>query len=188
MFRPKKNEARILVKRGMPPYLLRQSHAEVEDRISSYMHSRNGAVPRTIRRNDQLSHWNTVGRNPCASPYIMCVSSEPNDLLAKLAAAMIMLSALRRCAKQPLWHTVLGGYGDPLLAVKKDSEAQPTEVGLYLFSNVTADSTLQKKETLRDLLETHSDSPRLVVTTGCDPLTFFNSLGLHLNYLSLIHI
>ena len=54
---------------------------------------------------------------------------------------------------------------------------------LLVLSNVPSNSTNVKLEKLRDILESYSSVPRIVVTTGEDPITFFNQkLFLPLNY------
>jgi hypothetical protein len=104
----------------------------------------------------------------------MCISSEPSDIKAKVLAKNILQVALDNGVRGK-WHTIIGGYKDELR-----DKVKP--VNLLVLSNVPYNATDVKLEKLRDILELYHGVPRIVVTTGCEPIEFFNHLGLPLNY------
>jgi hypothetical protein len=125
--------------------------------------------------------------DPFYGPYVCCISGRPNDMRAKLLAATMMIRAIeiqptikRRSMSQrslPLWHTVTGNFQNPL--IEKNYE-RPS---FLVLANIPMTATQVKLEKLRDILESFSDIPRIVVSVGEDPLTFFNSkLFLPLNH------
>jgi len=114
------------------------------------------------------------------NPYVMCVSELNNDMRAKLLVAYLIAKLLTQLPNaSPRWHTVLGGFRDPL----RDAEAPRSDIDLLVLSNVPVNSSNTKLEKVRDLLEMYSDIPRIVVTTGVDPYTLFATQLYHaLNY------
>lgn len=107
---------------------------------------------------------------------LIVLSSYPTDSRAKVLAANLMWQAIcqyremgprqRRGKSQPMWHRLYSGFKDPLI----DNGAKPS---FLVISNVTEESTPHKMEKLRDILEKHSDIPRVVVLgSKTDPVTF----------------
>ena len=190
-FNPNPVQGKLLRSLGMPGYLMRESGFTLDEYIRSYVHSPSNMKPKAVSLEDQLGSYDvmlkTGTRQAYKHPYLACVSSEPNDLKAKIIVASVMLNIMIKHGVEsgskylPKWHTVLGGFDDSLKGrvLNKDSQ---NHNGLLILSNVIPDSTQVKKETLRDLLELHSSVPRIVVTTGSDPMSFFNSLGFPLNF------
>lgn len=116
-------------------------------------------------------------------PILYGVGSDPDDRLALYFAgylAMLHAKQVRNCRIE--WHSLYGGFKNPLL----DKEGLPPT--LLILHNLTPDSTNSKIEKARDLLEHFRNIPRIVVTAGVDPMTFFvNRLYLPLNSLFYAH-
>jgi hypothetical protein len=102
------------------------------------------------------------------TPMIYGVSGNPDDMKAKLFAAYLLHAhgtALKGDAN-PWWVTLTGGFDNPWI---DGSKSRPT---LIVLSNLTPQSTNQKLEKARDIIETYPDVPRIIVVAGADPLAF----------------
>lgn len=114
--------------------------------------------------------------DPFAGQKTMGVGSFPTDLYAQMVALNIMRNAMMqqtsskfaRPKQPPLWHRVYGGFKDQLIDARKEN--QPC---FLVLSNIDKDSTAQKVEKVRDILEIYADVPKVVITSGCDPMWFF---------------
>ena len=187
-WKPTPTESNLLTAQGLPGYLFRQRDFDLKDYVRRWVHDPGNMHPKQYSQADQLLDWETLREDTAGHSYVACISSEPNDLRAKVAAAGLALNALRIHRENrraythsaPKWHTVTGGFSDRL------KDARGTEFanfrGLLVLSNVVAESTYQKWELLRDILELYSNCPRVVVTSGSDPVSFFNDLHYPLNY------
>lgn len=113
-------------------------------------------------------------------PYTFCVSSPGTDSYSKFVAAWWFLQWMdewnvRKLDRnfpygKPVWHTLTGSYKDEFRDMARHGRNKPSA---FVFSNVPHDASQVKLEKLRDLMELYSDVPRLIVTTGIDPATFF---------------
>lgn len=106
--------------------------------------------------------------NP-ASPMIYGIAGNPDDQKAKLLAAYLMDVHCKRFRNgaNPWWINLTGGFDNPWL----DKERRPS---MIVIAGLTPLSTNVKLEKARDILETHTDIPRLVVVAGQDPLSFLS--------------
>lgn len=177
-FKPTQGEARLLTLDGMPGYILSERPYDLEEYVRNFTSTNPGLMPKPIKKTDQLSNFQRALDDPDHAPYTMCISSEPNDLKAKLAAATLALAG-RREGLNVKWHTLVGGYRDDL---RDNAKARRSAYDMLILSNIPAGGTDIKTEKLRDLLELYSHIPRIVVTTGTDPLALFNSIGFSLTY------
>lgn len=178
MFKPTQQEFSLLNLNGLPGYLIRERGFIVEDYVQNYTSSiegTSGLKPRSIKKQESLKNLNTVLSDPLGSPYTMCISSEPNDLRAKICAASIMLKA-HRLGSKTRWHTLIGGYKDSL------RDKIDRRLDFLVLANVPVNATDQKLEKLRDLIEIYNHVPKVIVTTGGEPIKFFNRIGLALHY------
>lgn len=106
-------------------------------------------------------------------PFVACFSSVPNDARAAALALQLMLQHIENKQAQtssdglPLWLRVSGDLRD---RPRIDRMNKPS---LVILSNCPGNATQFKLEKVRDLLEEFNDVPRIVVTTGIDPLTMF---------------
>lgn len=176
-----KKNRQLLQRQGMPGYLYRAKPFAIEKTVRTFAVERSHAAPVSINKRSQMDHYRAIVR--ADEPYIACISSDPNELRAKQVAAYAMLQwtrQRRRIGSTARWHTITGGLGDPL----RDAEdaASRRRPDALVLTNVDASATSLKREKLRDLLELHGDVPRLVTTTGSDPVTFMNSLGVHCHH------
>lgn len=124
----------------------------------------------------QENNLHRILANPLRGAPVIGISSYPSDLRAKLVAALIVSTAIDaykeggrkvRSRQLPLWHKIYGGFKDELRDNPGDKPC------LLVITNITDDCSNIKLEKIRDLLEKYDDIPRIVVTGGKDPLTFF---------------
>lgn len=126
--------------------------------------------PKLIKRVDQQKFLTKILKDPLRAPYTLCISSYPTDAQAKLLAVHILTVALtiqRDVGLDgPKWCVALNNYKDKFFGEIKPS--------IMVISNITDQSTEARFEKLRDLLEYNDSIPRIVVTSGIDPITLFN--------------
>lgn len=169
---------RQLVSRGMPRDLLRVRPFNTDQHLVTIVSEVEGMKTRRVPKKVQQETLIKIMEKPFAGPYLMAISSSPNDGKAKMLAATIMQQALKahlsgkfrstRGKSLPLWHFVNGSFHDRL---RDSMEERPS---MLILSNITDQSTNVKFEKVRDLLEMFSDIPRIIVTTPLDPLTLVN--------------
>lgn len=132
-----------------------------------------GLKPKHIDSEQQLKWFRAILNEPL-KPWCFCITSEPNDRMAKVVAAYIMQAVITQAIdRMPLWHDLLGTFDNPLIG------ADVSRPSLLILGNVMPNSTAIKFEKLRDTLEYHSGIPRVVVSSGIDPFSFFAK---HLHY------
>lgn len=140
----------------------------------------NGKV-RTIKPAKQLELLEKHS-NALMSNFTFCISSGTTDSTAKFVAAWMYLRLMKEYQKRatksdfvrgkPAWHIVTGSFKDELRDDRKSGKSKPAAL---ILTNVPHDATNIKLEKVRDLLEMYNDIPRIVVTTGMDPVEFFSS-------------
>lgn len=160
----------LLKNRGMNRSVLAQRPFDF--RPVSFTSQVEGLKPKLFTAKRQIDWFEDFLDDPF-KPRNYCLVSAPNDGMAKMLAAFMMQHALARSDSRtalPLWHDLTGGFTNPLL-----SEGSNKAIGasLLVLNNVGATSTQPKLEKLRDVLETYTDMPKVVVATGCDPFAFF---------------
>lgn len=142
-------------------------------------------VLRSISVGKQINNLQRVLANPLRGSYTAAIGSYPSDTRAKLIAVNIMNAAIDaqiagklRGRAYPLWHRLYGGLYDPLRD-SKDTQL----LSMLIITNVGVDSSQNKLEKLRDLMERYDTTPKIVVVNGVDPVTFFaERVRLPLNY------
>lgn len=175
--KPTELERRQLDIHGMPGYLNAERPFELDEFVGNFTTTWGNLQPKRITSKYQMDSVKSVLADPFHGPYTFCISSDPSDMRAKHVAAQVMLQGIRDNQKV-MWHTLVGGYKDDL----RDNRKLYRNLNLLILSNVPANSTDTKYEKLRDILELYSDIPRIVVTTGIDPIAMFNELGLPITY------
>ena len=120
----------------------------------------------TYNKQKQFDGYMKLLGNPIKGHPLIVLGSYPTDSRAKLLAANLLLSSINQYRKmaprqrkgkaQPMWHRLYGGYKDILL----DTAVKPS---FLVISNITEESTGSRYEKLRDILEKHSDVPRVLV-------------------------
>lgn len=136
-------------------------------RPSSFTASVEGLKPKHISREQQLGWFNQLLEDPF-KPWCFCIASAPNDRQAKAVAGFVMQYALRKSKdRMPLWHDIQGNFDNPVIS---DSFSKPS---MLILANTIPNSTAVKFEKLRDIITKHEDIPRIVVTAGIDPFSFF---------------
>jgi hypothetical protein len=101
-------------------------------------------------------------------PMIYGVAGNPDDSKAKLFAAYLVDIHCKRLKgdANPWWINLVGGFDNQWL------DPQRPRPSMIVLTNLTPQSTNQKLEKARDILETYPDVPRIVVVAGADPLSF----------------
>ena len=101
-------------------------------------------------------------------PMIYGVAGNPDDAKAKLFAAYLVDKHCKRVKgdANPWWINLVGGFDNQWL------DPQRPRPSMIVLTNLTPQSTNQKLEKARDILETYPDIPRIVVVAGADPLSF----------------
>lgn len=137
-----------------------------------------GLVVKGISVRKQCSQLSRLFSNPLYGHPVIGIGSFPSDLRARLVAANIMERAILAQEKakrgklaardHPLWHKVYGGLGDPLR-----DKGLPDNPSMLIISNIDIDSTAFKIEKVRDIIEQNTHIPRIIVVSGCDPMSFF---------------
>lgn len=142
-------------------------------RLTSFTSVIEGLKPKMIESETQYKFVSKLLANP-RLPGTFCISSQPNDRIAKALAAFFMQNYLATQTNTvPMWHDIMGGFSNPLVG---PNASRP---GMLVLANVVPNSTNTKFEKLRDILETHPNIPKIVVTSGDDPFSFFTK---HLHY------
>lgn len=113
---------------------------------------------------------------PLKKPYLIGISSYPSDNRAKYLAHTIMDAAItdyesnrvkQGTKSKPIWHRVWGNLGDKL---REGPKQYPS---MLIISNLHDESSSNKIEKVRDLLEMYSDIPRIVVAGGAPIVDLF---------------
>lgn len=169
-----------LIKNGLPRNFWTTKSFTLASVVRSFTSDVEGLKPVSLSAKEQITEYTKLIKKPLRMPLIYCIASKPNDQIAKVLGAMVMAHATAvyseksskapQIKEHPLWHTVTGSFGDSLL--DKRNTANPS---MLILSNIMATSTNQKLEKVRDLLETYSAIPRIVLVAGMDPITFFNT-------------
>lgn len=167
-----------LVSRGMPRDILRMRPFNTDQHLISIVSEVEGLKTRRVPKKQQQEALQRVLEKPFGAPYLLAISSMPNDGKAKMLAALIMQQAIRahiggkfrgtRGKDLPLWHFVNGSWHDKL------RDSQDEKPSMLILSNFTKDSTAAKTEKVRDLLERFNDIPRILLMTPDDPLSTVN--------------
>lgn len=179
---------------GAPKYTLRTRPFLLKDMVTLFYSQASKTRPKRYSTAKQMEFYKKVYNKPFFAPYVYCISSEPNDSYAMSVGVFLMIRAIEVKRKEeqldekqremlagkslPIWHTIVGGFGDPLLNKNKNPS-------MLILSNVPGgrQSTQHKMEKLRDILEVYSHIPRIVLTTNTDPVTMFeDELHYPINY------
>lgn len=191
-----KLDSRLLPKlttRGMPRDIIRMPAFNTDQYVISFSSEVEGLKTRRVTKQQQQQALLRVLQRPFHAPYVMAISSSPNDGKAKQLAAFIMQHAMRahlsgkfratRGKDLPQWHFLTGAWQDRL----RDGAEHAARPSMLILSNITRDSTNVKFEKVKDLLEIYSDIPRIIVMTPDDPLTMVHR-RLYAPINSLIHL
>lgn len=156
----------LLRNRGMNGSALAQRPFDF--RPTSFTADIEGLKPKVFSTKKQLKMFESFLADPFAAKSY-CLVSAPNDSMAKLLAAWMMQYAIKNAptrAALPLWIDIMGGFENKFVTNRVGAS-------MLVLNNVGTTSTQPKIEKLRDILETYSDIPKVVVATGADPYAFF---------------
>lgn len=153
----------VMYSLGVPRYLT--SKVPLRLSLSSFTSITPRTKPKHVDAQKQYQYLSALLAEP-GQQHCFCIASDPTDRAAKYLAAYAMQRAYEALKpRHPKWIDI---YGD----IKADKE-QVHPPSFLVLANVTASSTPFKFEKLRDTLERYSGIPRLVVTSGCDPMHLF---------------
>lgn len=168
---------------GMPNDVFRMTPFDPKFHTLSITSEVEGFRARSVKKAQQLQFLEDILDNPFFRPsYTYVIASNPNDSKAKFVGAAILERAIimherqqqPRSRQMPIWHRVYGNYTDRLRDAARHGEER-SRPSLLIVSNVTVDSTVAKLELVRDLLDIYEDTPRILIVTGSDPLTFMTT-------------
>lgn len=113
----------------------------------------------------QLESLSRFEDNPL-KPHVYVVAGEPTDSKALYFAAYLVQLFLigNGAVSQVSWERIYGGFH------KRNYDARGCD--LLVLSNIARTDTNVKLEYVRDLLDIHSDIPRILVVSGEDPVSF----------------
>lgn len=166
LIRLHKDSVGVLRNRGMNGSVLAQKPFHFKP--VSFTSDIDGLKPKPFTVARQTEMFEAFLEDPFR-PISYCLVSAPNDGMAKLLAAWMMQYAFEKTRSRtqlPLWIDLMGGFENKYVTHKVGAS-------LLVLNNVGAMSTQPKIEKLRDILETYTDIPKIVVATGCDPYMFF---------------
>jgi len=155
------------------PFLLDDALVSITPMVPKWL-PEDYPIPKTsVRR--QVETCYRLLSNPLHGSPIIGIGSMVTDERAKFMAMNIMNAAIdqqrsgsHKGKMLPVYHRVMGGFHDELLA-----EKTRRNISMLIIANVGIDSTQLKIEKVRDLLEKYDNIPRIVVVNGCDPVSFF---------------
>jgi hypothetical protein len=106
-------------------------------------------------------------------PVIYSIAGNPDDAKAKLFAAYLVSVHMRSLGSRSnvIWESLYGGFENKLVSDADDKE-QPT---MIVITNLCPNSTNLKLEKAKDILEKFADIPRIVVSSGLDPISFMTT-------------
>lgn len=125
-----------------------------------------------IEANKQTSSLEMFLNNSLV-PAIYSVAGNPDDAKAKLFAAYLVGVHMRYLGSKAnvVWESLYGGFDNKLVSDADDKE-QPT---MIVITNLCPNSTNLKLEKAKDILEKFADIPRIVVSSGLDPISFMTT-------------
>lgn len=174
-FDPDKKELSEALRAKVPQYLYRTRAFDIKRCIKDYTSNVEGYDPVRFTKENQYDNLaKMITEIKSEEPYTACISSDMDDLRAKLLAYEVC----RKGGARYHWHPIMGGYNDPLIP-KPGVGFNPEMLVIY---NILHDADQYRKQKLRDLLEYYSDIPKIVITTGGDPLRLFIDIGFPLDY------
>lgn len=146
-----------------------------EEALMEYQTNGAGLKRRTVNVETQLKMAASLVDNPLESNHLAFIGSYPVDTRAKLLGAAICREAFLQTRnhesmsirmKRPMWISLYNNF-------LNFDELKKKSPSMLFISNITEESTPQKLERLRDLLEMHANIPRVVMLgTNQDPLSF----------------
>jgi hypothetical protein len=146
--------------------------------VSSFKPKISEVKTRNVGEQKQIECYQKLMANPLKGSGTFVVNSFPTDLRAKQLAAVVMNRAMdiysdfdnrhRAGRSAPMWIKLTGYSSHDV--IKQIRETNPC---MLIITNINDESTPYKIEKLRDILDVFDSIPKLVVTAGQDPLTFF---------------
>lgn len=176
-YKPDTRTQNIFLRMGVPQNLWQSKKFELEDCIRAYTSNIDGYDPARITTRQQIESIAEILDNPVRSAYTCCISSDLDDTRAKLVATTICEQAVVMDINF-YWHRLMGGFYDSLL----EGDTIITNPKLLIIYNILFELDNHRLSKLRDILETFNNIPRIVVTSGGDPIELFAKLGLDLTY------
>jgi len=165
--------------RGVPPAVLLASHPEKIERhinIVDVPKETGSAVLDTKRQIAAVASFEKkVNSKKNEKPFLL-FSSRSYDFIALQYSLKVVASVIEESGTNFYWHSVYGGYHDPLRDDPDFAKKALENCGLLVIGNIAINSVPVKIEKVRDLLTKYSDIPRIVATGGVDPVVFAKTI------------
>jgi hypothetical protein len=160
---------------GAPKFLLNidtSVTSNILDNVDEILIKNNsGGILRRISVERQLNMLERTLHNTTESPYIYTITSKVYQRRSQLMAALI----LSQSGDGSLWHVLTGSFKDDLRDKYND------RINLLVIDGLNVDSSNIKFEKCYDLLEMYADIPRILVSSGCNPLELMAKIHIQAN-------
>lgn len=161
-----------MVSRGAPKFAMRFSLSIDNTNVLASSHERRKVVPPAV----QLSKYQRSWDNPHGSWWMVIGSDFNEDMAITAALGLMMRSTIRHAGNPGVHHRpfcwpLYGGSWDRLRD-REEFRSGVGGIGMLLLTNLAENSSREKIEKCRDLLNMYSDVPRVVTVAGSDPLKF----------------
>lgn len=157
---PKSSRARNVV----PGHVFRQ--APFKWNIPAFAVEYEKFEGKLVTEKPQADSLETFTKDP-AFGGIYSIGGTPDDVQAKYFAAYLTHLHMQKFPNaNVVWQPMYGGFSNKLL------DHPISSITLLVLYNLTPTSTAVKIEKTRDLLEHYSNTTRIVINAGTDPVTF----------------
>lgn len=159
--------------RGFQPYWNKKplSMDKIKAKTITYEVNNTAKVIEARRQQRLVEHI----KKELVFPSLYVISSMPTDFYALRVAETLFKASMSHCLskslfndKMPYWHVILGGFDDEV----RNNPRAYANVPLLVLVNVIQESTNTKVEKLRDIIHLLPNTPKIIVTSGCNAMEF----------------
>jgi hypothetical protein len=165
----------MLCNYGAPKFLADVATSTNLNNVSEIqVRSPTGGILRRITTESQLTVLNKTLHETYGKAWLYTITSKIYQRRSQLMAAHIAshFYDYRTGNWELRWHLLLGDFKDNLREKYNDN------LSLLIIDGLTIDSSNLKFEKCYDLLEMYNDIPRILVSSGCDPIELMIKLHL----------
>jgi hypothetical protein len=110
----------------------------------------------------------TQDEDELAKDYLIGVESEPTEYAAMSFSCAVAKFALKKMYTEHKLYNV-----QVINSSELDKLTDVTSLDMLVIYNITGQSTNDRIQDIRDMLEKYKNSMRILVLAGCDPINFF---------------